>query len=205
MDKIRILVVEDDIFISQDIQECLEAMDYHVSGVAYDSIEAEKALEASLPDLVLLDVHLGDGKDGISIGEQLRDRYQVPFIYLTSFANKSVLERAKQTKPMGYIVKPFNEKDLFSSIEIALFNHAQRWQSANWNQEFVNKRLDTDFTPKEVEVIQDMFEGKTNRQLADKHFISLNTVKTHVKRIYDKLNVHSRSEAMAVLRQGLAG
>lgn len=203
MNTIRILIVEDDIFISQDIQECLESMDYQVSGLAYDSEEAGKQLATNPPDLVLLDINLGKGADGISIGEILRDRYQIPFIYLTSYANKSVLERAKPTRPMGYIVKPFKEADLFSSIEIALFNHAKRWQPSSWDCQQISQRLAVSFTPKEVEVLQDIFEGKTNRQLAEKHFISLNTVKTHVKRIYDKLNVHSRSEAIAMLRKKL--
>lgn len=203
MNTIRILIVEDDIFISQDIQECLESMDYQVSGVAYDGEEALKQLSTNLPDLVLLDIHLGQGADGIEIAEKIRDTYQIPFLFLTSYANKSVLERAKPTRPMGYIVKPFKEADLFSSIEIALFNHAKRWQPSSWDCEQISQRLAVSFTPKEVEVLQDIFEGKTNRQLAEKHFISLNTVKTHVKRIYDKLNVHARSEAIAMLRKKL--
>ena len=104
---------------------------------------------------------------------------------------------------MGYIVKPFDEKDLFTTIEIALFNHAQKWQPESWHTDVINRRFNADFTPKEIEVLQDIFEGKTNRQLCEKHHISMNTIKTHVKRIYDKLQVHSRSEAMAMLRKGL--
>ena len=147
---------------------------------------------------------MGKGPDGIALAVQLQEQYQIPFIYLSSYANKSVLDRAKRTRPMGYIVKPFDEKDLFTTIEIALYNHAQRWQPPVWNAAMINQRLTTNFTSKEVEILQDIFEGKTNRQLAEKHFISLNTVKTHVKSIYDKLQVHSRSEAMARLRKGLA-
>ena len=104
---------------------------------------------------------------------------------------------------MGYIVKPFDEKDLFSTIEIALFNHSQRFESPSWHHERINRRLGIEFTPKEVEILQDVFEGQTNRQLCDKHHVSLNTVKSHIKAIYEKLGVHSRSEAMAKIRKDL--
>lgn len=204
MNRIKILVVEDDVFIAQDISEQLESLDYHLAGLAYNAEDAYSLLAKELPDLVLLDIHLGEGEDGIQIAKKIRDTYQVPFIFLTSFSNKSILDRAKTTHPMGYIVKPFNEGDLFTSIEIALYNYAQRWQPSSWSPETINRKLSGDFTPKEVEVLQDIFEGKTNHQLSEKHHISMNTVKTHVKRIYDKLQVHARSEAMAKLRKSLA-
>lgn len=203
MDQIRVLIVEDDIFIAQDIREHLEGMDYFVSGVAYDADEALVQLAENSPDIVLLDINLGEGKDGIEIATIIRDQYQLPFVFLTSYASKSVLDRAKPTRPMGYIVKPFDEKDLFSTLEIALYNFSHKWQPSSWDASVINQRLETDFTEKEVEILQDIFEGKTNRQLAEKHFISTNTVKTHVKSIYEKLNVHARSEAMAVLRKRL--
>lgn len=205
MNRIRILIVEDDVFIAQDIREHLENMDYQVVGIAYDAEEAQSFLAKKTLDLVLLDINLGDGPDGIKVAESIRDHYQLPFLFLTSYASKSVVDRAKLTRPMGYIVKPFDERDLFSSLEIALYNYSQRWQPASWQAERINAQLNTDFTGKEVEVLQDIFEGKTNRQLCEKHYISLNTVKTHVKSIYDKLNVHSRSEAMAELRKRLGG
>lgn len=201
MNPIRILIVEDDVFIAQDIQEYLEHMQYSVSGVAYDAEEAIRELSDNPPNLVLLDIHLGEGRSGIDVAGMIRDVYQIPFIFLTSHASKSVLEQAKQTRPMGYIVKPFDEKDLFSAIEIALYNHSQRWEQATWHVAGINQKFGTDFTPKEVEILQDVFEGKTNRQLCDKHHVSLNTIKSHVKNIYEKLDVHSRSEAMARIRR----
>lgn len=205
MNQIKILIVEDDIFICQDIREHLENMDYQVSGVAYNAQGAYGQLVENTPDLVLLDINLGEGQDGIDIAQQIRKKHQIPFIFLTSYASKSVLERAKPTRPAGYIVKPFDEKDLFAAVEIALYNHAQKWQPNSWNTQRINQLCRTDFTSREVELLQDIFEGKTNKQLCKKHFISLNTVKTHVKRIYDKLGVHSRSEAMATLRNRLGG
>ncbi|MEM7368502.1 MAG: response regulator transcription factor [Bacteroidota bacterium] len=203
MNSTKILIVEDDVFIAQDIQEYLANMQYAVSGIAYDAEDAMKELSGNPPNLVLLDIHLGEGKSGIDIAIMLRDVYQIPFIFLTSYANKATLEEAKQTRPLGYIVKPFDEKDLFTTIEIALYNHAQRWKNPTWHVEGINQKFRTDFTPKEVEILQDVFEGKTNRQLCEKHHVSLNTIKSHVKNIYEKLDVHSRSEAMAKIRKGI--
>lgn len=203
MNKIKILIVEDDIFIAQDIKEMLEQMDYRVSAIAYDAKSAYTQLANNAPDFVLIDINLGEGEDGISVAEKIRQIYQIPFAFLTSYANRPIVQRAKLTRPSGYIVKPFDQKDLFAVIEIAHHNHTQRWQPDSWNMERINQLCKTDFTKKEVEILQDIFEGKTNRQLCEKHFISLNTVKTHVLKIYEKLDVHSRSEAMAELRKRL--
>ena len=203
-DRIRILIVEDDVFISQDILEWLEEMDYAVSGQAYDEEEAMSQLNTNRPDLVLLDINLGEGGEGIRLGQIIRESHHLPFLYLTSYASKSVLDQAKRTRPQGYVVKPFQAKDLFAAIEIALYNFSERWQPASWKPDYINNILHTDLTRKEVEVLQDIFEGKTNKQLAEKHFVSANTIKTHIRRIYDKLNVHSRTEAITRLRRELS-
>jgi len=203
MNQIRVLIVEDDIFIAQDISEHLENLDYQVSGIAYNAADAISQLDNNLPELVLLDINLGEGKDGIDVAEHINTHFQLPFIFLTSYASKSILDRAKLTQPAGYIVKPFEEKDLYSTIEIALFNHAKAAQPPTWQFKNINELFANNFTKKEIELLQDIFEGKTNQQLCKKHFISLSTVKTHVSRIYQKLDVHSRSEAMATLRKSL--
>ena len=97
----RILIVEDDIFIAQDIRHCLERMNYHVAAISYDAEEAIEAITSHQPDLVLLDIHLGKGKSGIEIAEQLRDVYQIPFVFLTSFATQSILDQAKADTSYG--------------------------------------------------------------------------------------------------------
>ena len=204
MDQVKVLIVEDDIFICQDLKGLLEKMDYEVCGVAYNTAQALSLLRDQKPNLILLDINLGQGKDGIDVGEYIQNNYRIPFIFLTSYANKSTIERAKQCYPSGYIVKPFTKKDLYATIEIALFNHSKTIGEPSWNQNDLNVLFETNFTLKEIDILRDIFEGKTNRQLSEKHFITINTVKTHVLRIYDKLGVHSRSEAMAVLRQKLS-
>ena len=139
--------------------------------------------------------------DGFKVAELINERYRIPFIFLTSYTNKTVIEKAKYTRPMGYIVKPFNEKDLYSSIEIALYNHAQRNKPTQLSLELINQQLLSKFTQKEYEILMDIYDGRTNQQMCDKHFVSINTIKTHVQKIYEKLDVHTRAKAIAKVRE----
>ena len=199
--QIRILVVEDEPLIAEDIRDILEAIDFTVSGVAYNSEAALAELSHNPPDMVLLDVNLGSELDGIEIASLINKQYGIPFVYITSYADRATLERAKHTQPMGYIVKPFDEKDLFSTLEIALYNFSQKRSGRGLSLDRINQSLLSKITQKEYEILQSIYEGKTNRQMAEDHFISLNTIKTHIKKIYDKLDVNTRTMAIAKLRE----
>ncbi len=200
MTNIRVLVVEDEPLIAEDIRETLDNIDFEVSGVSYDSDSALDELASNTPDIVLLDVNLGSELDGIDIAEIINKKYQIPFIYLTSYADRGTVDRAKHTRPMGYIVKPFDERDLFTTLEIALFNYSLSQPKIDLNLDNLNRKLLGKLTQKEFEILASIFDGKTNRQMADEHFISLNTIKTHIKNLYDKLDVHTRTQAIAKLR-----
>ena len=204
MNEIRVLTVEDEPIIARDIAATLEGIDYSVSGIALSGRKALAELENNLPDIALLDINLGGEPDGIRLGDTIRRQYEIPFIYLTSHADRATVERAKYTLPMGYIVKPFDEKDLFTTLEIALFNYSQFRFPVRFDLEKLNARLLSKLTPKEFEILQDLYEGKTNQQLAARHYISLNTVKTHVKHLYEKLDVQSRPGAIVLARKWLA-
>ncbi|MDX2067933.1 MAG: response regulator [Haliscomenobacter sp.] len=200
MANIQVLIVEDEPLIAEDICEHLSNVDYSVLAIAYNKSQALKVLEQQIPDMILLDINLGGNLDGIEIAHLINQKYQVPFIFLTSYAHKSILDQAKVTWPMGYIVKPFSEKDLFSSIEIALYNFSQNARPHNLNLERINQVLLSPLTEKEFQALQDIYQGLTNKQMAEKQFVTVNTIKTHLKNLYDKLEVGSRSEAMAKLR-----
>lgn len=200
MANIQVLIVEDEPLIAEDIREYLSNVDYTVLDVAYNKSQALKALERQTPDMILLDINLGGNLAGIEIAHLINQKYQLPFIFLTSYAHKSILDQAKVTRPMGYIVKPFTEKDLFSSIEIALYNFSQNARPQNLNLERINQMLLSPLTEKEFQALQDIYQGLTNKQMAEKQFVTVNTIKTHLQNLYDKLNVGSRSEAMAKLR-----
>jgi two-component system, response regulator PdtaR len=203
MNKIKVLIVEDEPLIAHDIAATLQGINYETIGPAYSVEKAHHWLNLAHPDIVLLDINLGTETDGISLAEALRDRYDIPFIYLTSYADRNTLERAKRTLPMGYLVKPYSEKDLFAVLEVALFNFVHLRHPVSFNLEKFNAQRVSKLTPKEFEILQDLYEGKTNSQLAEKHFISANTVKTHIKHLYEKLEVQSRTDLMILLRNQL--
>lgn len=202
MSEIRILIVEDDPLIAADIEQCLNNIDFSISGIAYDPDEALFQLNNNTPDAVILDINLGEEKDGVDIAAIIHKDYHLPFIYLTSHADRSTLDRAKKTFPSGYVVKPFDEKDLLSNLEIALYNHAQRQTAVQPQLSLVliNKHLMKPLSEREFDVLQHMYEGKTNNQMAESMFVSVNTIKTHIANIYLKLDVPSRTAAIARVR-----
>jgi len=197
----RVLIVEDDPLIAEDISESLKEIGYIIAGIAYDSSEAMTMLRASNPDIAVLDINLESEKDGIQIGEYIQQNIQIPFIYLTSYSDKTTLERAKKTRPMAYIVKPFDERDLYTALEIALFNFESADDGDVISLEDLNKKMLAKFTPKEYEIILQIMEGYANKQLAEANFVSLNTIKTHLKNIYDKLEVNSRTQVIVKMRE----
>jgi signal transduction histidine kinase len=118
-----ILIVEDENIVALDMRMRLETMGYRVADVVdTGNLALERARELS-PDLVLMDIKLKGGQDGIEAARLLRERAEVPVIFVTAFTDEKTLERAKQTSPYGYIVKPFHERELRIAIELALYKH----------------------------------------------------------------------------------
>ncbi len=202
MSEIRILVIEDDPLIAADIKNCLNNIDFTVSAVVYNYDDAIKELERNIPDVVLTDINLGGEKDGIDIGELIDKKYHLPFIFLTSHADRATIDRAKKVKPAGYIVKPFDERDLLVNLEIALYNFAQQNISTQpkLSLSAINKRINKPLSEREFEVLQSIYEGKTNQQMAESLFVSVNTIKTHIANLYLKLEVSSRTAALVKIR-----
>jgi CheY-like chemotaxis protein len=119
--KIRILIVEDEALVAEDLKEMLLGFGYEVPGIAYSGEEAIALADKHRPDLVLMDINLTGKMDGITAGEEIRSQGGIPIIFATAFANRMILERAKNTCPSGFIFKPYNEQQIQITIEIALF------------------------------------------------------------------------------------
>lgn len=116
----RVLVVEDERIVAEDISQCLEEQGYEVVGLAHDSDQALRMAEASRPDLVLMDIVIQGDLDGIDTAHLLKERFGLSVVYLTAYSQEKVVARAKATDPLGYVVKPFEEATLLSTVEIAL-------------------------------------------------------------------------------------
>ena len=119
----RILVVEDQRLIAADIENTLKKLGYVVVGNVSSGEEAISKSDQLRPELVLMDVRLRGEMDGIQAAEIIRDRFNVPVVYLTAYADEETILRAKKTTPFGYLVKPFNERELRATIEIAFYTH----------------------------------------------------------------------------------
>ncbi|MDQ7822936.1 MAG: response regulator [Candidatus Eremiobacteraeota bacterium] len=124
MEDARILIVEDDVITARDIEDSLKKLGYRICAVATSGEKALEKVEALKPDLILMDIQLKNGIDGIETSEQIKSSFNVPVVFLTAFSDNATLSRAKCTEPFGYILKPFEERLLHSTIEMALHKHS---------------------------------------------------------------------------------
>jgi DNA-binding LytR/AlgR family response regulator len=134
---IKILIVEDNVIIADDMQSMLEEIGYEIVDNVIVYEQAVDVLKNNHVDLVLIDIILASDKTGIDLGKHIRETYNIPFIFVTSNSDRATVENAKTVKPDGYLVKPFEQQDLYTSIEIALSNF-------NYNKKGVEKVSDDD-------------------------------------------------------------
>lgn len=123
MNDTRIMIVEDERIVAKDLQFRLQGLGYEVAAMASEGNDAISKAGATRPNLVLMDIRLEEGMDGIEAAEQIRNKLDIPVVFLTAYADQATLARAKITEPFGYILKPFEERELQSTIEIALYRH----------------------------------------------------------------------------------
>ena len=123
MAKLNIFVVEDESIVAKDIKNSLIKLGYNVVGFANNGLEAIDKITELMPDLVLMDIMIKGDFTGIDVSEKIKDKMNIPVIFLTAYADEGTLARAKITEPYGYILKPFKEIDLHSTIEMAVYKH----------------------------------------------------------------------------------
>ncbi len=128
---IRILIVEDEAILAEDLRESLERQSYRVIDVVDNAAAALAVVQAQQPDLTMMDIHLAGEDDGISVAAQIREQFDIPIIFLTAHSDHATLDRAKQTSPYGYLVKPFEEQELRAAIETAIYRHQSDAQLRN--------------------------------------------------------------------------
>lgn len=195
----KVLIVEDEPAIAQDIAAILSSNGYNVVGVAHSSTRAMDFLANRKPDIALLDISIKGDKNGIDIAHIINDKYNIPFVFLTSYADQETLAQVKRTLPYGYIVKPFKESDLAPAIEVALLRKSSETISLP-SIDRINKSIATPITIMEFEVAKLIWEGFKNQEIADKLFLSINTIKTHISNIYTKTEASNKSSLITILR-----
>jgi len=219
----RILIVEDERIVAFNLQQRLAHMGYEVPGVAVSGPESLDMIERLAPDLVLMDIHIEGEMDGIDVAARLTNTGSVPVIYLTAYSEDSTLERARQTKPYGYLIKPFSERELHATIQMALERHAVEVALVR-SQRLLQQAMDAaslgvlelDTRTQEIntsERAQDLLGWKTPRRatlsdllasvaLDDRAAISarLDESLTHLRSICEEFRVQDQGEADRWLR-----
>jgi len=125
-DQLRILIVEDEFITMDALSDALTGMGYAIAGDAMRADEAIAVLDKGQTDLAILDIHIKGARSGIWLAEQIREKYDIPFIFLTAFGDKQTIADASRTNPGSYLVKPFVEQDLHAAIELAVNTYSSR-------------------------------------------------------------------------------
>lgn len=126
MKRLKVLIVEDEMIISESVKQSLLKLNYEVVGIASRYIQALEMLESLEVNLVLIDINLNGLKSGIDLANHIQENYNIPFIYVTANSDLLTFEKARNTRPLGYLVKPFSEENLYSAIEVATYNFFNR-------------------------------------------------------------------------------
>lgn len=217
----RIVVAEDERVVAREIERTLNAAGYDVAGVASSARDTMVAMEQHEPDLLLLDIGLVGGDDGIHLAE----RVEVPVVFVSGRSDDDTLRRAGSTHALGFVVKPFGPAQLLASVELALARAATPEQRAL--EQARRALLDiaqtlervgyprthagpggvrirsvpelSALSKREHEVLEQLLAYQRPPQIAKALFISPNTVRNHLKSIYAKLGVHSQAELLDLL------
>jgi PAS domain S-box-containing protein len=128
MSKTKILVVEDESIVARDIRNMLVGLGYDVTGVVAGAKAAVQKAQETAPDIVLMDVMLQGKITGVEAAEQIYTKFSIPVVYLTAYADSTTVQQAKKTEPFGYIIKPFEERELQTTIEIALYKYKMQME-----------------------------------------------------------------------------
>jgi DNA-binding response OmpR family regulator len=128
MSQVKVLVVEDDEVTAMNLKMSLEKQDYDVVSVADTALQARNKIKIYEPSIVLIDISLQKSNDGIELAQYIRDKHEIPFIFLTAHSDNDIINQAKLTEPYGYILKPFDPQSLNATIQMAMYKYTQERQ-----------------------------------------------------------------------------
>lgn len=190
MQKTKILIVEDEALIADHMAMVLEDMGYEVIGIADEGMAALDMLRNTSPDLVLLDINLAGGLDGVDVAQEINRKFGIPFVFVTSNTSPGTLERVKITEPAGFVVKPYTVADLASNVGIALYKKRAGEKGA----EVGNGGEDGFFIKEKHELIRLRFQEILYVEAMD-NYTRLHTAKGR----------HVLSQTLKLVEQKLAG
>jgi DNA-binding NarL/FixJ family response regulator len=205
---VRVLIVEDEALIAEELRLRLSRLGMHVVAAVSSGDAAIQHALRDRPDAILIDVRLKGSRDGIDTVREIRRHSDVAIVYLTAHSDRSTIERAKDTSPDGYVLKPFQERDLLVALEMALHRHnAAAARPADPPGEdaaelsAIRERFER-LTPRQREVFKLVVRGRLNRQIAAELGTTERTIKAHRALIMKKMEVESVAD-LARLAQRL--
>jgi two-component system, response regulator PdtaR len=144
MNNPKILIVEDESIVAKDLKQRLENMGYSVLGTVSNGEDAISKSNEMQPNIILMDIILKGDLDGIETAQIIKKLHDIPFIYLTSYYDDEILERASRTNPYGYLTKPFDDIGLYTSIQMALFKYQREKKLKNNSKllKFIKKTIE---------------------------------------------------------------
>ena len=195
----KILVTEDEAIVARDIAMQLESMGYETVGIAANAQQALELTQVLEPDLVLMDIQLGEAMDGITAAGLIRSQYQVPVVFLSAYSADDILERAKLTEPFGYILKPFSERELSTTVAMALYKHRAEVKLLNTTRQL--KALS-----RRVLEVQELERRRVAVELHDELGQSLTAIKINLQlgaRLKDKPQEELNRENIRIVEDAL--
>lgn len=202
------MVVEDEMATAMELEEMLVSRGYLFAGAASYGQEAVSMAKSLKPDLILMDIKLSGKMDGIDAAEKIMVESGTPLIFLTGHSNEELLARAKQTNPLGYILKPLDERQIISAIEIAL-NRADMEARSKPSEHKAGEEngLNTSFfsklsqqypnlTRRELTVARLIIQGMTNKAMAKSLNLAEGTVEWHRKSVRKKMGLNNKKASL---------
>ena len=196
MSNVSILIIEDEGVVAHDIARRLKKLGYDVAAIKSSSDQALHYLQIHTPDLILCDIMIDGPQDGIEVAEEVYQTKKIPLIFLTALSDRNTLDRAKKALPYGYIVKPFDNHDLLTAVELALYKHSVELEKLAITPAKINQITHEAITEREFEMLEDICKGLTNAQISETRFISVSTVKYHIGKLLEKMEVQNRADAL---------
>lgn len=188
MNKLKILVVEDEVIIARLLQKILSELGYEETERCKTYLEAKKLIESGQFGLVILDINLAIGLEGIALGE-LCHQSNIPYFFLTSYSDAETFRKAKSHKPGSYVIKPFDKNEIMVAVELTLLDSpAEGFEKIHKASNYFK------LSKREEEILHYTYDKLTNEEISQKLSLSLNTIKYHLRHIFTKMGVSSKVE-----------
>ena len=197
------MIVDDNVVCVMELEEALSHHSFHVVGIAYSGAEAVEKAEALKPNLVLMDIEMPGGFDGIDAAEKILQQNDIPIIFVTGHDDEELLERAARLNPAGYILKPFVERQIIATIQIA-FRSIEKpaLKVAEFSGESnCSSFPDACLTVTESRVVNLIKAGKSSKDIAQSLKISRKTVDWHRNNIRRKLKLNNRESLFSYFQK----